>query len=96
MSDYTVIGFQKVYKGLNLKMQKNEPEAFKLGVLVAYASELDKGFGVVKQLKTNSKGTAFNYELIDTKEKAEKYEKKVKEIKEELDLACCAKEILGR
>lgn len=94
MSDYEVTGFQKGYKMLNSKMLENEPNAFALGLLVAYSSEIKKGFYVDKQLKTNPKGTNFNFKKFKTSEEVEKYKIKLNEILNMIDKEDCIKEIL--
>lgn len=96
MSKPVCISFQKHYKGLTTKLEKNDPDLFKLGLLVAYASELDKGFGVVKQLKTYSNGTKMNYERIDTNEKAEAYRIKCQEISDSICQEVLVKDLAER
>ncbi|MGL5713376.1 MAG: hypothetical protein ACRCX2_10185 [Paraclostridium sp.] len=94
MSDFTVIGFQKGYKSLNLKMLNNEPNAFALGLLAVYSSEVKNGFYVAKQLKTNSRGTNFNFKKFETQEQVEQYREKINEILSTIDKEDCIKEVL--
>lgn len=76
--DYKTYKFQKNYPSLNNKLLKTSKELFEIGVLVALTSEAHRGFIVKKQLKTNSKGTAFNY-VLATKEEIMSYLKDVRE-----------------
>lgn len=94
MSEYQLYGFQKNYKILTAKLEKERPMMYKMGLLIAYSAELDRGFGVKKKLKANSKGTNFNYRLLDTKEKIEEYKKQVDKIQEEISLKEWAKEVV--
>lgn len=84
--DYEVIEFQKEYYMLDNKFKKANEELFKLGIIVAYESELSKGFIVKKQLKTTNKGTKFNYKKIETEEELNNYFAKVKSMIKEIDL----------
>lgn len=83
--DYEVVEFQKEYSMLNNRFLKVDKDLFDLGVLVAYTSELNRGFIVKKQLKTTSKGTKFNYKKIDSQEEADTYCSKVMEMSKRLD-----------
>lgn len=94
MGDYQVIGFQKTFKILTAKLEKERPIMYKMGVLIAYSAELERGFGVKKKLKANSKGTNFNYELLDTEEKVKEYKEKVNKLQSEVNIEEWAKEII--
>lgn len=83
--DYEVVEFQKEYSMLNNRFLKVDKDLFDLGVLVAYTSELNRGFIVKKQLKTTSKGTKFNYKKIDSQEETDTYYSKVREMSKRLD-----------
>ena len=72
-----VIEFQKEYKMLTNKFKKEHPEAFNLGVIVAYTSEVQNGFMVKKQLRTTSKGTRFTYKPIKSREELSEYTDRV-------------------
>ncbi|MGL5714015.1 MAG: hypothetical protein ACRCX2_13420 [Paraclostridium sp.] len=61
MGEYRVCEFQKEYKMLTSKMRNKSEYFYKLGLLVAYASEIEKGYKVTKVLKANAKGTKVNY-----------------------------------
>ncbi|MGL5330182.1 MAG: hypothetical protein ACRDD7_13005 [Peptostreptococcaceae bacterium] len=81
----SVYEFQKEYYMLDNKFLKADKDLFDLGVLVAYTSELDKGFMVKKQLKTTSNGTKFNYKKIESQEEANAYSANVREMANKLD-----------
>ena len=84
--DYEVIEFQKEYHMLNNKFKKADEALFNLGIIVAYESELTKGFIVKKQLKTTNKSTKFNYKKVETEEELNDYLIKVKSMIKEIDL----------
>ena len=83
--NYQVIEFQKEYHMLNNNFKKSNEELFKLGIIVAYESELTKGFIVKKQLKTTNKSTKFNYKKIETEEELNDYLIKVKSMIKEIN-----------
>lgn len=83
--EHMVVEFQKEYSMLDNKFLKADKDLFDVGVLIAHTSELEKGFMVKKQLKTTSKGTKFNYKRIETKEEANIYFAKVREMAESFD-----------
>lgn len=84
--NYEVIEFQKVYFRLNSRFKKADEELFNLGLIVAYESELNKGFIVKKQLKTTNKGTKFYYKKIETEEELNNYINEVKLMIKKLNL----------
>lgn len=85
MGKITLSEFQKEYYMLDSRFQKNDEDLFNLGILVAYTSELQNGFIVKRQLKTNSKGTKFNYKAVESQEEADAYCEKVRAMAESLD-----------
>lgn len=83
MEGVQVMGFQKEYPKVNLKMQKETPHFYEYAILNLYAFETESGFKVKKIGKTTRKGTKVTYEAFKSKEDAEEYRKllidKVKE-----------------
>lgn len=72
MSEVQVMGFQKTYPTVNLKMQEDK-KGYDYAILVLHAIEIENGFKVKKINKTTSKGTKVTYEVIKSEEDALKY-----------------------
>lgn len=83
---FKVVGFQKEYSMLDTKFKKVDEDLFNLGILVAYTSELGKGFIVKKQLKTTNTGTKFNYKPVENEEEFEEYIAKVREMESKINV----------
>lgn len=93
---YEVVEFQKEYSMLDNKFKKADEDLFNLGVIVAYESELNRGFIVKKQLKTTSKGTKFNYKKAKTEEELNDYIAKVKAMIKEIDMELVMREFKSK
>lgn len=83
--EFIIYEFQKEYTVLDNKLKKSNEDAFKLGLLVAYTSELKNGFIVKRQLKTTNTGTKITYKQIDNQQEADKYQKKIRKMSETID-----------
>ncbi|ALS16904.1 hypothetical protein ACQPUL_01025 [Clostridium butyricum] len=86
MDGVQVMGFQKEYPSVNLKMQKETPKFYDYAILNLHAFETEHGFKVKKIGKTTRKGTKVTYEAFKSQEDSEEYRKflinKVKEFNE--------------
>jgi len=86
MEGIKVMGFQKEYPTVNLKMQKEDEKGYEYSILILYTLETERGFKVKKIGKANKKGTKVTYEVIKNEKDALEYksflEKKVKEFNE--------------
>lgn len=74
MSEIQVMGFQKTYPTVNLKMQEDK-KSYDYAILVLHAIETENGFKVKKVNKTTSKGTKVTYEAIKSEGDALDYRK---------------------
>jgi len=89
MEGIQVMGFQKEYPTVNLKMQKEDEKGYEYSILILYTLETERGFKVKKIGKTTRKGTKVTYEVIKSKDEALDYKKlleqKVKEFNNKWD-----------
>lgn len=85
-NDINVYKFQKDYPTLNNSLLKSSKELFEIGIIMARASELEKGFIVSKQLKTTSKGTRFNFVPAKDENELREYMKEIKDRLEAVDI----------
>lgn len=81
----SIAGFKKEYPYLNLKLKKENPALFDMGIIVIKMAEFQHGFKVKKQYKTYSKGTAFNFEVFKDEKDFEKYSEQIQKIIKEYD-----------
>lgn len=83
MEGIQVMGFQKIYSAVDLKMQQENEKVYEYSILLLYTFETERGFKVKKIGKTNRNGTKVTYEVIKNEEEAIEYKKlleqKVKE-----------------
>lgn len=83
MEGIQVMGFQKTYTAVDLKMQQENEKVYEYSILLLYTFETERGFKVKKIGKTNRSGTKVTYEVIKSEEEAIEYKKlleqKVKE-----------------
>lgn len=86
MNGIQVMGFQKEYPIVNLKVQKEDEKGYEYSILILYTLETERGFKVKKIGKTTGKGTKVTYEVIKNEKDALEYksflEGKVKEFNE--------------
>lgn len=90
MEGIQVMGFQKEYSTVNLKMQKEDERIYDYSILILYTLETERGFKVKKMGKTTRKGTKVTYEVIKSEGEALDYKKlleqKVKEFNDKLGI----------
>lgn len=83
MEGIQVMGFQKTYPTVDLKMQQENEKVYKYSILLLYTFETERGFKVKKIGKATTKGTKVTYEVIKNEKDALEYksflEQKVKE-----------------
>lgn len=83
MKGIQVMGFQKTYTAVDLKMQQENEKVYEYSILLLYTFETERGFKVKKVGKTTRKGTKVTYEVIKSEGEALEYKKlleqKVKE-----------------
>ena len=84
MIEVELKSFQKRYSKLNTNLQEQFPRIFKLGILVAYNSELSRGYVVEDILKTTEDGTIFKYIKIKDSKHESSYKFKVNQTQSNL------------
>lgn len=77
MDDYEVLEFSIVYKGLDLKILKNNPDKYYLGILIMLLSEFRKGYKFKKIGEATKNGTSIKYVPITNVGDVEVYNKKL-------------------
>lgn len=84
MIELKLKSLEKTYSRMDLELKENFPKVFSLGELIAYNSELHRGYGVTKVHKTTEKGTRFTYMQFTNENCKNNYQDKVQ--KKQLNL----------
>lgn len=75
MSEYSVKKIEKSYPLLTLDLKTTKPCEYELGLIIAYTSELERGFKVGNQYKSDEDGTKIDFVPFENQEDIESYEK---------------------
>lgn len=73
MADIQVIGFQKEFPVVNLKMKNEDERKYEYSILILFTLETGDGYMVKKIGKTTNKGTKVNYTSFKNDEDIKKY-----------------------
>jgi hypothetical protein len=73
MAGIQVIGFQKEFPTVNLKVKNEDEKRYEYLILMLYTLESENGYMVKKVGKTTNKGTKVNYISFKTDEDVKKY-----------------------
>ena len=75
MSEYSVKKIENSYPLLPLDLKTTKPCEYELGLIIAYTSELERGFKVGNQYKSDEDGTKIDFVPFENQEDIESYEK---------------------
>ena len=75
MSEYSVKKIEKSYPLLTLDLKTTKPCEYELGLIIAYTSELETGFNVGNQYKSDEYWTKIDFVPFENQEDIESYEK---------------------
>jgi hypothetical protein len=79
MGDISVIGYDKDFPMLDLKLKKEDEFAYDFALIDISMRELAKGFGVRRINKTTKKGTTFKFDSVTSLEQLNKCITKIEE-----------------
>ena len=77
-------GYSKIYPKLTNEYENNEPDLFKLGILIAQQQEAAKGMYMHRKYKSNKYGTRIYFKYMKDKEKLQDYKNEINNAADEI------------
>lgn len=79
MKDVKIVGFDQLFKTVNLDLKNNDELSYDYAMLLIYTTNAKKGFKVKKIYKTTKNHTRVSYIPFESREDVSEYDKFVSE-----------------